>query len=79
LDSPRCAPPPDPTLYNQLEGRVRQRTGGRVRDLRVEVRGGRVLLRGRSATYYAKQLAQHGVLDVMPGVGLDNAIAVGAA
>ena len=53
--------------------------GGRVRDLRVEVRRGRVVLLGRSRSFYGKQRAQHGVLELLPGVMLDNAIAVEAA
>lgn len=56
-----------------------RRTGDRGRDLRVQVRPGCVVLLGRSASDYVKQLAQHGVRDLLPDVGLENAIAVEAA
>ena len=36
-----------------------QRWGRRIRDLRVELEGGGLILHGWAATYYAKQLAQH--------------------
>ena len=52
--------------------------GGRIRDLHVSYRGGRIVLRGRSRTHYAKQLAQQAVLDVAEGPpDLANRIVVG--
>jgi osmotically-inducible protein OsmY len=51
----------------QVEALLRQRLGGRVWDLRVVVHQGGVILRGRALSYYAKQLAQHAV---MQGLGL---------
>ena len=48
----------------QLEARVHQRLGGRVRELHVELRDEGVILQGRASTYYAKQLAQHGVMEM---------------
>jgi hypothetical protein len=42
---------------------VQCRLSGRVRDLRVEVAGEALILRGHARTYYAKQLAQHAVMD----------------
>jgi hypothetical protein len=36
-----------------------QRWGRRIRDLRVELEGGGLVLHGWAATYYVKQLAQH--------------------
>jgi hypothetical protein len=38
---------------------VRGRLGGRVRNLRVLLREGSVVLLGKASTYHAKQLAQH--------------------
>jgi hypothetical protein len=35
---------------------------GRVTGLRIEVRGGGVVLRGTAQSFYAKQLAQHAVM-----------------
>ena len=36
----------------------------------------RVVLKGQATTYYIKQLAQHGVRDLLPQVRLENAITV---
>ncbi len=64
-------------LQAEVEQCVQDRTGRRIRDLAVEVRPERVVLRGRAATFYVKQLAQHGVREVLPEVSLENAIVVG--
>ncbi len=42
---------------------IARRTGGRVRDLRVEVCDGRVTVRGRSDSHHVKQLVLAAVLD----------------
>ncbi len=63
-------------LQQALTERVQRRTGRRVRDLRVEVRPEGVVLRGHASTYHVKQLAQHGVRDLLPHVELHNAIVV---
>jgi hypothetical protein len=63
-------------LKHELENRVQVRTGRRVRDLAVEVGSGRIILKGRTSTYYVKQLAQHGVRDLLPHVPVENTIAV---
>ncbi len=64
------------SLRQELERHVRTRTGRRVRDLTVELQQGRVVLRGQTATYHVKQLAQQGVRDLLPEVHLENAIVV---
>jgi hypothetical protein len=51
-------------------------TSGRVKDLEVRVNGSRVVLAGSSETYYGKQLAQHGVLELIPSAQIQNAIEV---
>ena len=51
--------------------------GQRIRDLAIEVGTDGVVLHGRSPSYYVKQLAQQGVWELLPGVGLRNAIVVG--
>ncbi len=51
-----------PEEMERLVGRVRHQLGGRLRGFRVQVRGGGLILHGRSATFYAKQLAQHAVM-----------------
>jgi hypothetical protein len=63
-------------LRRDLERRVQARTGRRVRNLTVELLPERVVLRGCAGSYHVKQLAQHGVRDVLPNIRLDNAIVV---
>jgi hypothetical protein len=70
---------PSHHLQYELERHIIRHTGRRVRDLRVEVRPEGVVLRGRAGSYYVKQLAQHGVCVLVPGVRLDNAITVDGA
>jgi len=48
---------------HRLELLIRTRSYGRVRDLRLELRGGGLILHGRTGSYYAKQLAQQAVLE----------------
>ena len=62
---------------DELKRLVDERTHRRIRDLAVEMKnGGIVLLKGRAGSYHLKQLAQHGILDVLPQVRLVNAIEV---
>ncbi len=63
-------------LLLDLERRVHSRTGRRVRNLVIEMRPERIVLRGQTATYYVKQLAQHGVRDALPQICLENSISV---
>jgi hypothetical protein len=63
-------------LLKRLEHQVRIRTSRRIRNLVIEMRCEAVTLRGQADSYYVKQLAQHGVRDILPYVGLENAIAV---
>jgi hypothetical protein len=65
-----------PHLELELVRHVESRTGRRIRDLVVELLPERVILRGHAATYYLKQLAQHGVQEVLPHARLENAITV---
>jgi BON domain len=66
-------------LQQELERHVACCTGRRVRGLQVEVQPGRVVLRGHARSYHVKQLAQHGVRDLLPDVRLENAIVVDGA
>jgi hypothetical protein len=66
-------------LQEELEHFIHARTGRRVRELAIELRPECVILRGRTASYYVKQLAQQGVRDLLPHVYLENAITVDAA
>jgi hypothetical protein len=63
-------------LVARVERIVRCRTGGRIRDLRVEVQGGDVIISGIACTYYAKQLATHAALGELDQRTLSNAIEV---
>jgi hypothetical protein len=63
-------------LQDELESQVRSRTGRRVRNLAIELRPERVVLRGSASSYHVKQLAQQGVRDILPHVSLENAITV---
>jgi len=65
-----------PPLQQQLESRIRLRTGKRVRNLEIQFSPDEVILLGDTSTYHVKQLAQHGVRDVMPTVRLHNRITV---
>ena len=61
---------------DQLEAHVQSRLNGRIRDLRLLVRGHGLVLQGRASTYYAKQLAQHAVMDATELSILANEIEV---
>jgi hypothetical protein len=65
------------SLTTQVEDRVRQETYGRIRDLTVREDQGRILIRGRTPTHHAKQLALHGALQLLPGDRLRVEITVG--
>jgi hypothetical protein len=66
----------DNALVSRIERIVRCRTGGRIRDLRVDVSEDNVVISGVATTYYAKQLVTHAALDEIPGRMLTNAIEV---
>jgi hypothetical protein len=59
-----------------LESLVQRRLGNRVRNLCVIVRAEGVILQGRTATYHAKQLAQHAVMELTDMPVLANDIEV---
>jgi hypothetical protein len=65
-----------PERRAELERHIQNRTGRRVYGLHIEVRDERVVLRGRTTSYYIKQLAQHCVWDVLPQAPLENSIVV---
>ena len=48
-----------------IKQRIVQRTAGRIRMLEVDVIGDKVVVRGRASSYYLKQLALQGALDVI--------------
>jgi hypothetical protein len=59
-----------------IRKRIESRLAGRVRNLSVRMEGEAVVLEGRCATYYTKQLAQHAALGVLEDEQLENAIVV---
>lgn len=71
-----CSDSPE-TLAQQIERHVQARTGGMIRDLRVEMSGDDVVLSGRTSTYYNKQLATHAAMEAVEGFSLTNNIEVG--
>ena len=74
---PRLLSPTLPTERRQeLERHIQDRTGRRVQELCVDVSDEQIVLRGRTSSYYIKQLAQHSVWDVLPDVQLENDIVV---
>jgi hypothetical protein len=63
-------------LQGELERRVQTRTSRRVRNLVVQLTAERVVLRGQASSYYVKQLAFHGIRELLPRICVDNGIAV---
>ena len=59
-----------------MEEHVQCRLNGRVSDLRLLLRGHGLVLQGRARTYYAKQIAQHAVMDATELPILANEIEV---
>lgn len=74
---PTSEPWPVETLEIKIRNRIENRLGPRIRNLRVEVANGRVIIGGDCSTYYSKQLAQHAALGVIEDEHLDNLIEVG--
>ena len=66
----------DVQLSIAIRQRIESRLAGRVRDLAVRVVGNMIVLEGRCATYYTKQLAQHAALGVLDDEQLENEIVV---
>lgn len=61
---------------SELTRRIDNKTFRQVRNLHVIHEAGRVVLSGRSESYYIKQLATHAVLDLMPDAAVENSIDV---
>lgn len=55
--------PPGLAEMEQLETRVQCRLNGQVQHFGLVVRGYGLILTGHARTYYAKQLAQHAVME----------------
>jgi osmotically-inducible protein OsmY len=66
----------DSNVIDRLEAHVQCRLGGRVREFRVDLHDGGLVLRGRVHTYHAKQLAQQAVMEATPVPIVANEIEV---
>lgn len=64
------------TEEERLETMLIRRLGNRIRDLRVILLQDGLILQGRTATYHAKQLAQHAVMELADCPILANDIEV---
>jgi hypothetical protein len=60
----------------QIQEVLHQRLRGQVLDLRVLIRETQIVLQGVAASYYAKQVAQHAVFNVLGAIALVNEIVV---
>jgi hypothetical protein len=60
----------------RLEGLLSRRLGSRIRDLRVVRQQAGLVLQGWTETYYAKQVAQHAVMELSGMPILANEIEV---
>jgi hypothetical protein len=65
-----------PSAEERLESVLSHRLGSRIRDLRVVFRAEGLILRGRTTTYHAKQLAQHAAMTAVDIPILANEIEV---
>ncbi len=63
-------------LAASIERAVQVGTGHGVADLTVQVGPEGILLKGRCASYYTKQLAQHAAMNMPGGERLTNSIEV---
>jgi hypothetical protein len=67
----------DESLLWRVKSRVLQSTHGRIRNLEVEEVQGRVEVRGWVPSHHMKQLAFHGVLELLSGDRFSPKITVG--
>jgi hypothetical protein len=56
---------PTAEALSELEQHVQRRLNGRVRDFRLSLRDDGLVLKGYARSYYAKQLAQHAVMEAV--------------
>lgn len=68
---PKSAP-----SVEHLQALLQLRLNGRVRDLRLSVRGRGLILQGWTSTYHVKQLAQHAAVEISGLTILANEIEV---
>jgi hypothetical protein len=56
-------PLPTAGQLRELEAQIGRRLNGRIRDFRLSLREGGMVLEGHAPSYHAKQLAQHAVME----------------
>src|SRR5262245_10332802 len=61
-----------PSLQGLIEREIAQRTWGRVYELQVDLLNDCLIVRGRTGSYYAKQLALEAVLSVIGSAAFDE-------
>jgi hypothetical protein len=60
----------------ELTQRINAKTFHQIRNLKIVRDADRVIVVGRTLSYYVKQLATHAALELFPGEVIDNAIDV---
>ena len=65
------------TLAKRVETKVRLLTHGRIRNLVVEEVRGQVIVSGQAPSRHTKQLAMHGVLELLSGETFAENITIG--
>ena len=66
-----------PSLVQRVELKIRQFTHGRIRNIVVEEVQGQVIVSGQAPSRHAKQLAMHGVLELLSGDRFAENITIG--
>jgi hypothetical protein len=64
------------TLALRIHRSILRLAPGWIRDLKVEIRRGTIMLEGQCGSYYCKQLAQHAAMELAEGQQVDNRIEV---
>jgi hypothetical protein len=64
-------------LIDQVEQAIREKTGGRIHGLRIQLGDGCVVVTGRTSTYYNKQLATHAIRATVDDLTVQNEVEVG--
>jgi len=65
------------TLAEKIESAVQVRTGGRIRGLRVRISDDAIVISGRAATYYTKQLVTHAAMEASDELLVTNEVEFG--
>jgi osmotically-inducible protein OsmY len=69
MSTEQAGRPRSAELEQAIKNRIVQRTGWRIQTLEVEVSDSCVVIRGCAPSYYLKQLALQGVLEVIGTAG----------